>query len=206
MKTEIEKKIIKNLPSIGSIAGIIVFWAIFLVLLNSYICAEDQYYKSITLDEVPANAIYANMGGQPTYWGNNTKTVFVPDTSFFKLEKMDNLSFSIGHENEFTCSERAVLTLLVRGVKYINLPFVYEYKGEVNLRSGDLRYKFNKFSISETAPWILTIEYKKESLLTAVLLNFIIALGAGIVLGIGTVYVLLIILYLAIVKKIKKTI
>lgn len=206
MKTKIVEKIRKNLIAIGTITATISSLIAFILLLSPYFYAEELYYRSTILEDIPEKATYnSNLENETFYWKNTAlQSISVPSADFFKTEKMDSIGFVVIHEDKNYRNENAsgrfISTVFIRGIINDDLPFVYDYKREIDLDEnypGYPRiYNFNGFSITETAPWTLSIEYKKESLWLVIITTFVVSCFIGFGFGIIFLWVLLFVILL----------
>ncbi len=170
----------------------VAFAVIFLLVFGSYLVADEQRMATIAIEDVPFNAIEDTaVKNQPIYWKGNVyepeklKSIEVPNTDYFKINPMDSIKFSVGYRYN-----RIAPTVFVRGIKYNDLPFVYDYERGINLGpaddvvfiqyvSGFRQYELKEFKISKSPPWIIDIRYQKIGLLDGILMSIFLGFFAG---------------------------
>lgn len=198
-----KEKIILGLTGIAFIAG-------FLFAFNPYLAAEEQLKTKTTIEDIPLNAVLVkNVKNQSVGWQDKVyepwelKPVIIPCKDYFTTMSMDRINFSISHkiyENGAIAPD--IIVFFVRGIQYDKLPFVYDYKREIDLEPADTVYKrlngdfriklytLKKFKVSEIAPWSIEFEYQKIDLV----FEIIQAVSFGILLGFVVAYIAIVFL------------
>ncbi len=207
-----------NRKNVVYILSGVAFAITFLLVFSSYFVADEQRMATIAIKDVPYNAIEdAAVKNQPIYWKGNVyepeklKSISVLDIGYFKVNPMDNVKFSVGYEYSYEHGVgRHYTTVFVRGVKYNDIPFVYDYEREIDLKPADVvpdifgQYELKEFRVSKNPPWVIDIKYQKSGLLsnifTSVGFGFLASLAIGLVTIMATTFAMII----NIKKKIKQ--
>ncbi len=151
-------------------AFILAFAIGFLLMFSLYLAADEQRVATMAIEDIPHNAVEdAAVKNQPIYWKDNIykpeelRSVIIPDTDYFKVNPMD-IKFFVDYKKDSGASS----TIFIRGIKYSELPFVYDYEKEIDLEPADVVYKYHakfyelkEFKVSKNPPWVVSVGYQK---------------------------------------------
>jgi len=190
------KKEDKIFLGVLAVVGVIAF----VLLMHSYTQTSNEYTVApMAIKEIPFNAIKvddARASFTPyngIIYGKNVS--FLPanvnDENFFKIEQFDQIKFSINNKRDGTSVYQDEVVISIRGIKYSQLPIVYDYRRELSIWPAGLSrvswYTGDgvSFTTTESAPWAVNTKVSKMgtgfAFVASVVLSFIIAYCVGII-------------------------
>lgn len=204
---------------ISIVAAGVAFVIVTLVMFGLYLAIDEQRVATIATENVPYNAVEdAAVKNQSIYWKGNVykpkelKSIMVPDVNYFKVNPMDSIKFSVDYKfDDNNGRSTRSTTVFVRGVKYNELPFIYDYEREIDLKPHDIvckygarYYDLEELKVSKSPPWVINAKYQKVGLLMGMLGSAILGLFVSISMWIMTIIVMAIATIITITKALKK--
>ncbi len=168
---------------------------------------------TIAIEDVPYNAVEdVTVKNQSIHWKGNVykpeelRSIIVPDVNYFKVNSMDSVRFSVGY-SKFSS------VVFIRGIKYSEIPFVYDYERKVDLEPADAVFEHNfikcyelkEFKVSENPPWVINAKYQKDGLAEGMFMSICLGFFAGLAMWIVVMFIMIGHACYKIQKDIKKT-
>lgn len=169
--------------------------------MNSYAQTPNEYIAApITVKEIPLSAVKLdNIKTRIVHYNGidygrdvNFLPSAVNNEEFFKIKSLDEINFSINYKRSgTTIYQQDAAIVSIRGIKYSELPLVYDYSKELSLwpaelsRAGWYTRDGISFTAAETAPWTVKVKISKEapfaviaSLVLSIIVGYLVAIMA----------------------------